>query len=127
MGTGVLVFSYIQTLWIVVPFLLLFPPGFGGSMVLRGAIIRQYFGRDTFGKLLGITMGSASIGGIIGPTLAGWLFDTVGSYKPVWLIFCGVSIVATALVMRIRKTPEPLTQPVNATYIEARRSDEGRG
>ena len=104
MGIGVFVFCYVNTLWIVVPFLLLFPPGFGGSMVLRGAIIREYFGRDAFGKLLGITMGSASIGGIIGPTLAGWMFDTVGSYKPVWLIFCGVSIAATVLTMWIRKT-----------------------
>lgn len=111
MGIGVFVFCYVETLWVIIPFLLLFPPGFGGSMVLRGAIIREYFGRDAFGKLLGITMGSASIGGIIGPTFAGWMFDTMGSYKPVWLIFCGVSILATLLTMRIRKTAEPLAQP----------------
>ena len=110
MGTGVFLFGYVKTLWIVVPFLLLFPPGFGGSMVLRGAIIRENFGRDTFGRLLGITMGAASIGGIIGPTLAGWVFDTLGSYNLVWHIFCGVSIGATALIMRIQKAAEPLVE-----------------
>ena len=47
-------------------------------MVVRGAIVREYFGRDSFGKMLGIIMGSASIGGIIGPTLAGWSYDTWG-------------------------------------------------
>ena len=121
MGTGVLVFCYVKTLWIIVPFLLLFPPGFGGSMVLRGAILREYFGKDVFGKLLGITMGSASIGGIVGPTFAGWVFDRLGSYKPVWIIFCAVSILAIWLILRIQKTAEPLTHANNATQLRSGR------
>ena len=68
MGAGMLVFCYVQVNWVIFPFLLLFPPSFGGTMVLRGAILREYFGRVSFGKMLGIIMGSASIGWVIGPT-----------------------------------------------------------
>ena len=45
-------------------------------MVIGRTILSEYFGREYFGKLLGIMIGAASIGGIIGPTFAGWIFDT---------------------------------------------------
>lgn len=102
MGVGMLAFRYVHVMWVVYLFLLVFSPGYGGSMVLRGSILREYFGRDSFGKMIGITMGSASIGGIIGPTLAGWTFDTLGSYHLVWLVFCGIIGLAMIIVLRIR-------------------------
>ncbi|MDX9821568.1 MAG: MFS transporter, partial [Syntrophales bacterium] len=79
-GAGVFAFCYVQSFWVLALFVLLFSPGFGGSMVLRGAILREYFGMSSFGRLLGIMMGTGSLGGIIGPTLAGWVFDTTGGY-----------------------------------------------
>jgi MFS family permease len=100
---GMLAFCYVQVIWIAFVFLLLFSPGYGGSMVLRGAILREYFGRNSFGKMIGITMGSASIGGIIGPTVAGWVFDTFGSYNLIWLVFCGLSSLAIHLVLKIKR------------------------
>jgi len=103
MGAGMLAFCYVQANWVVLPFLLLFPPSFGGTMVLRGAILREYFGRASFGKMLGIIMGSASIGGVIGPTLAGWVFDTLGSYQFIWLAFAGSMGLAIILVLRVKR------------------------
>jgi MFS family permease len=101
MTAGMLVFSELQVPWMILPFLLLFPPSFGGTMVLRGAILREYFGRSSFGKLLGIVMGSASLGGIVGPTLAGWVFDSVGSYYWVWIALSSFTALAIILVLRI--------------------------
>ena len=103
MGAGMLVFCWIHVEWVIYPFLLFFPPSFGGTMVLRGAILREYFGRTSFGKMLGIVMGSASVGGIIGPTLAGWVFDSLGNYHLVWVAFSGFTIIAVALVLRIKR------------------------
>lgn len=102
MALGMLAFYNGQVQWAIYAFLLLFPPGYGGSMVLRGAILREYFGRDSFGKILGIVMGLASIGGIIGPTLAGWFFDSFGSYHFIWLIFSIIHFMAVGLILRIR-------------------------
>jgi OFA family oxalate/formate antiporter-like MFS transporter len=102
---GLLAFSYVQLGWAIVPFLLLFPLGHGGSMVVRGSIVREYFGRDSFGKMIGVLMGSAAFGGIIGPTLAGWAFDTVGSYHPVWLLLCGLNGLTTVLILKIEQPP----------------------
>lgn len=102
MGLGMLAFCYVQVTGVVFLFLLLFAPGYGGAMVIRGAILREYFGRDSFGKMIGILMGFGSIGGIIGPTLAGWVFDTLGSYNIIWLVFCGIIGLAVLLMLRIR-------------------------
>ena len=102
MGLGMLAFCYVQVTGVVFLFLLLFAPGYGGAMVIRGAILREYFGRDSFGKMIGILMGFGSIGGIIGPTLAGWVFDTLGSYNIIWLVFCGIIGLAIWLMLRIR-------------------------
>jgi len=102
---GVLAFSYVHVRWVIVAFLLLYPLGHGGSMVIRGSILREYFGRDSFGKMIGVIMGSAAVGGIIGPTLAGWVFDTVGSYRPIWLLLCGLTGLTTVLILRIKRSP----------------------
>lgn len=102
MSLGLLVFCCVQVIWVACVFLLLFSPGYGGGMVLRGAILREYFGRDSFGKILGITMGCAATGGIIGPTLAGWVFDTLGSYNLVWLVSCGLAGLTILLTLKLK-------------------------
>jgi sugar phosphate permease len=70
MSGGVLLFSYAHNIMVLCLFILFFSLGFGGSMVLRGAILREYFGKSSFGKMLGIVMGSASVGRNPGPTVA---------------------------------------------------------
>jgi len=51
--------------------------------------------------MIGIIMGLGSIGGIIGPTLAGSVFDTFGNYHFVWLGFLCFNMIAIILVLRI--------------------------
>lgn len=102
MGAGMLAFCSSRHWGMIFFFLFTFPPAFGGSMVLRGAILQEYFGRDIFGRMLGIIMGSASVGGIIGPTIAGFVFDTTGKYQYVWLAFSGFIILTSFLVLQIK-------------------------
>lgn len=103
MGAGLLTFCGVNWTWVLVPFLLFFPPSYGGMIVLRGATVRDYFGRESFGKMIGMVMGSSSVGSILGPTLAGWAFDTVGSYLFIWIAFSASLGLCTFLVLRIRR------------------------
>jgi MFS family permease len=100
---GTLSFAYAHTIWPIFIFLICFPLGHGGSMVLRGAIVREYFGRASFGKLIGIILGAGAFGGIVGPTMGGWIYDITGSYHMVWLILSALIGMATVLVLRIRQ------------------------
>jgi sugar phosphate permease len=101
-GMGTLAFSYIHMKWLIFPFLFLFSPAYGGVVPVRGAIVREYFGRATFGRVLGIIAGMGAIGTVIGPAVAGWTFDTVGSYQPVWLWFAGTNLIAIALMLLLK-------------------------
>ena len=102
MAGGLLVFSFAGNMATVALFLLLFSPGFGGSMVVRGAILREYFGKASFGKMLGIALGAASVGGIVGPTLAGYVFDLLGDYVPVWQILSLACLAAVGMTFGIK-------------------------
>jgi len=103
MAAGLVAFHFAAAWWPLALFLLFFSPGFGGNMVMRGAVIREYFGVRSFGKLAGITLGAASIGGVIGPTLTGWVFDTYGTYNPVWVVFAAILFLAIFLSLKIRR------------------------
>jgi MFS family permease len=103
MSLGLVVFSILGNgSWTLVVFLMLFAPGFGGAMTMRASLIREYFGTLAYGKIMGLSMGIGSTAAIIGPTLAGWTFDTTGSYRPLWMSYIGLSLIAIWLLLKIK-------------------------
>ncbi len=102
LSLGILAFGFAGNMWLILPFLICFPLGHSGSMVLRSSIVRDFFGRRAYGKILGVILGAGAIGGIIGPTGAGWIYDTTGSYHLVWPILCGTTALAMVLVSRLK-------------------------
>jgi MFS family permease len=84
----------------------MFSNGFGGITALRGALLREYYGRHNFGKLMGIMLGFGACGGIVGPTAAGWVFDRMQSYYSVWLAFSALIGLAIILILRIEPKEE---------------------
>jgi OFA family oxalate/formate antiporter-like MFS transporter len=87
MSLGMFALCHADIGWVMILFLVLFPTGFGGVTSIRGAILQEYFGRKAFGRLIGLVMGVSAFGGMIGPTLAGFIFDTTGSYYYTWIGF----------------------------------------
>ena len=105
MGLGLLFFSYASNegMWLLIPFIILFGIGWGGNTTIRAAMLREYFGRSSFGTILGFMMGMIALGGIIGPLFAGWVFDNWGSYHAAWLIFA--CLVFAALIIMATTPP----------------------
>ena len=101
MGLGMLSLAFADISGFIYLFLFFFSSGFGGLAVLRGALLREYYGRYSFGKLMGILMGFGAMGGIIGPTLAGWVFDRYGTYSYIWLFLCAMIGIAVFLILKI--------------------------
>lgn len=99
MGVGLFCLNYASNegVWLLFPFAILFGIGWG-SNVLRSALVREYFGRNRFGTILGFMMGIAGLGIVLGPLFAGWIFDNWGSYHAAWLMFAGLTLIATAIM-----------------------------
>jgi len=113
-GIGMIALSFASTSAVIFIFVIFFAMALGGGVTLRGAMLSDYFGRSSFGRALGITMGASAIGGIIGPTLAGLTFDITGSYKLIWLIYCGLTAISIALVLLLRPAKNTFLEPENS-------------
>ena len=102
-GLGLLCFglSPITSAWLLLPFALFFGIGYGGGNVMRASLSREHFGRTNFGAIFGLIIGLNMIGGIIGPPLAGWVYDTWGSYQGIWFVFAGLSVPTIISVLTI--------------------------
>jgi MFS family permease len=55
--------------------------GYGGFIVLSPAVTVEIFGIAGLGTILGATYTAAGIGGLLGPTIAGYLIDKTGSFS----------------------------------------------
>jgi len=102
---GLLFFGYAPAagFWMLVPSIFLFGVGYGGSTAVRPSIVSEYFGRANFGTVFGLIVGINAIGAIIGPPLAGWVYDTWGSYQGVWLAYAGLAVAAVLLIFNISR------------------------
>jgi len=83
MGLGLVCFGSVEIIGfrVLVPFLILFGIGYGGLNVMRPALVQEYFGRSNFGTIFGIIIGVSMAGSIGGPAVAGWAYDSWGSYQ----------------------------------------------
>ncbi|MFC2041334.1 MFS transporter [Chloroflexota bacterium] len=104
MSIGSLCFGYAGTagIWLLVPFIILFGIGYGGINTLKIALQGEYFGRTSFGTVLGVMVGITMSGSILGPPLAGWVYDNWGSYQGIWFIFAGLAVVALLSILALR-------------------------
>lgn len=100
---GIFIFANIRAGWMVVPFLLLFAPGWGGSIPVRSALQAEYFGRKALGTIMGLTFAITSLGTIVGPVFAGWMHDTTDSYRLALMILSLVTLSGAPLVLATRR------------------------
>jgi OFA family oxalate/formate antiporter-like MFS transporter len=76
----------VQGLWIFCTIGAVFGLGFGGSTTIRMSMVSEFFGTRSVGIILGLVTTSWSIGGVVGPIFAGYIFDVSHSYNIAFLI-----------------------------------------
>jgi len=103
MTLGLILFGCIPNvgIWLLVPFAIIFGIGWGGIVPIRAALVREYFGRSRYGTILGFVFGVMMVGVIMGAPLAGWAFDTWGTYQGIWFVFAGGGVAALFTTLTI--------------------------
>jgi sugar phosphate permease len=103
---GVVLLAYATS----VPMLLGFALLHGGAWGLRGpfmsAIRADYFGRASFGMIMGLSQVIVVLGSIAGPLLAGLLSDATGNYRLGFTVLAVLAGLGSAFFYFGRK-PEP--------------------
>ena len=97
-------------------FAVLFGIGFGGRTPLTTSIRGEYFGRASYGKILGISMIPMNILLFITSPLTGYLRDSRGSYDEAWIILAILNFMGAVLFLLARKPrlPSAMRQPQQA-------------
>jgi MFS family permease len=75
---------------------------YGGVMPLYSVLARENFPLRIMGTVIGGTAMAGSLGMATGPVLGGWLYDTFGSYGPLYLSAWGFGILATLVAMTFK-------------------------
>ena len=107
---GMLLFAAVHTWWHLIPFLLLYAPGYGGNISVRPALQAEYFGRRALGSIMGLTFFITSLGNVLGPVFVGWMYDAMESYRLAFVITAFASLAAIPLVLSM---PRPKPQDVH--------------
>lgn len=95
-----------QSMIALYAFFILYGVGMGAAMPMAPVIRSRYFGRTNFGLIAGISQAMNMPVGIAGPILAGWIYDTTGSYMLAFTLFA-VLLGGAALTMSFVRPPRP--------------------
>ena len=100
---SVVILTFANTLPLLYAFAVLFGIGFGGRSPLTTAIRGDYFGRRSFGKILGISTVPLNILLLVAAPFAGYMYDTTGSYRSAFLILAALSFVGGVFFLLAKK------------------------
>ncbi|MFC1948224.1 MFS transporter [Chloroflexota bacterium] len=89
-------------LWMLYLFAAVYGFSHGGFFTLISPLIAGLFGTRSQGSLLGIVILSGTIGGSIGMTLSGYIFDVTGSYTIAFIILLGLVIFGLVNMLLIK-------------------------
>ncbi len=106
MGLALLGWLAATEFWSLALFAVAFGISYGGFVALLPALTTDYFGGRNAGGIIGILYSSAGIGALIGPVLAGIIYDARGSYTLPIIFGVLVNVVAVACILATREPGE---------------------
>jgi MFS family permease len=84
-------------------FALLYGFAHGGFFTIVSPTLAEYFGMRAIGTVFGTVVFFGAFSGAAGPLIAGWIFDSTGSYDRAFVVL--ITLAAIGLVMAFRLRP----------------------
>lgn len=122
-GIAVVLITIDTGIYMFYVFAVLFGIGFGGRTPLTTAIRGEYFGRASFGKILGISTVPMNILLLISAPMAGFMRDQMGDYQWAFLTLAILNGIGAVLFLIARKPRLPAAQPIPASPAAAMAGD----
>ena len=94
----------IETPWPLFAAVALYGFGHGGLFTIVAPTIAEFFGTRAVGAIFGAIVFFGTIGGAIGPILAGRTFDVTGSYDLAFMTLAGMAGLCLVLVLSLPRT-----------------------
>ncbi len=107
---GLLLLAFASSVWMVVAFAVLHGLAWGTRGPLMMAIRADYFGRTSYGTIMGFSSMIVMVGMMGGPLLAGFLADRTGNYE-VGFTVLALAAGAGSIFFILAKRPELPVRP----------------
>lgn len=104
-------------------FAVVFGMGFGGRNPLTTSIRGDYFGRSSFGKIMGMTQLPMNVLLLIAPIFAGYIRDTYGTYDVAFITLAGFNFLGGVLLLMAKKPTLP-SNPASPASPDPRRAPD---
>jgi MFS family permease len=88
--------------WMLFIFAVIYGFAHGGFFTVVSPMVAELFGTGSHGLLFGIILFSGTLGGAIGPLMAGRTFDITGSYRMVFLVLSVLTLIGFVLMIMLR-------------------------
>lgn len=103
-----LIASLVALVYVRDPFLLFVTIGIygfahGGFFTVVSPTVAEFFGLRAHGALFGTVLFFGTLGGSVGPILAGRVFDLTGSYNPAFLTLAAMATLGLFLALTLRR------------------------
>ncbi len=90
------------TAWMLFLFAVIYGFAHGGFFTVVSPMVAEWFGTGSHGMLFGMVLFCGTLGGAVGPLVAGRIFDITGSYHMVFLVLAGLTVIGFVLMMYLR-------------------------
>jgi len=94
-----------QDLWLMALSMAVFGLGIGVTMQMQNLIWPAFFGRAHVGSIRGVVMPITLVVSALSAPFAGYVYDTTGSYTPVWWAAVGLMSLGGLLSLSVRRPP----------------------
>lgn len=97
MAAALAIWYFSTGFWTLIVFALLFGLFYGGWVAILPAVVMDQFGGRNVSSIIGVLYTSVAIGTLIGPSMAGFIFDVSRSYSLPIMASVAANIIAAAV------------------------------
>lgn len=109
MAGTVICLSNMTSIWTFFAFAVPFGLAYGGWMPNISILIAEIFGTAHYGEIWATARVGGGLGGIVGPMLAGYVFDITNSYRAAFWSGAGITLLAIMFTVLLMKRRQCLT------------------
>jgi MFS family permease len=92
--------------WSLYLFSIVFGFAYGGMQVLFSPLVAELFGTRSHGVILGTAALAGSVGAGAGPIVAGYIFDSLGSYTIAFILCAMLAFTGLVSTLLLKKRPQ---------------------
>lgn len=100
--TALLWLQVANSAWMLFLFAVMYGFTHGALFTVMSPTIAEYFGTEFHGQIFGMVLFCGTLGGSVGPLLAGFIFDLTGAYRAAFIVLTLMALMGLVLIALLK-------------------------